>query len=332
MIAHAILRSLVEAAALAPSKLNTQPWKFAIGLDAVRIFPDHGRSLRVVDPEDRELFMSMGAAAENLMVAARHVGLSPTLELFPDDEIDYCLRVRLSEGMEVGDPLFAGLELRSTNRALYDGRPLTAAELETIRAVPCEPGVGLELLTDRARISAVSALVQRADVLQYTDPDFREELGRWVRFTEREAEKHHDGLTAEQLGLHGHLPHWVGEAGLRMDARAQKQAHRDAERIESASGLLVLATEAEGRKSWVAAGRTLERLALQLALHGLAASHLDQPCEVSEMRGLLRDAAGLGSRFPQAVLRVGHAAPTTRTKRRPLEELVIEEPGQGATV
>lgn len=327
MVARAILRSLVEAATLAPSKLNTQPWKFALTDQGVRIFPDHARRLRVVDPEDRELFMSLGAAAENLMIAARHVGYAAALEVFPADEVDFCLRITLQPSDHVGDPLFAGLEARATNRRIYDARPLSDDEVWLLRTLPCEAGVEVGLVTDRSEMDALSGLVQRADVVQYSDPAFREELGTWVRFTAQESEHRHDGVPAELLGLHGHVPHWLGEVGLRVDARATKRAHSDAERIAGSAALAILSTATEGREAWVAAGRTLERLALTLALSGLACAHLDQPCEVPELRGLVREALELGPLFPQALLRVGHstAAPGLRSSRRPLEEVVLPE-------
>ena len=58
--------AMVEYASKAPSGHNTQPWFFTLGADAITITPDFSKRLPVVDPDDRELFISLGCAAENL--------------------------------------------------------------------------------------------------------------------------------------------------------------------------------------------------------------------------------------------------------------------------
>jgi hypothetical protein len=56
------LRFLLNYAILAPSGHNTQPWLFTIKDKALTLYADRTRALTVVDPEDRELVMSCGAA------------------------------------------------------------------------------------------------------------------------------------------------------------------------------------------------------------------------------------------------------------------------------
>jgi hypothetical protein len=79
------MRALVYYATLAANGHNTQPWKFAIREDAIEIHPDYSRSLPVVDPHDPALWISLGCALENLMVAARAYGYVPDLT-YPDTE------------------------------------------------------------------------------------------------------------------------------------------------------------------------------------------------------------------------------------------------------
>lgn len=52
------LQTLVHYATLAANGHNTQPWKFAIKENAIEIHPDYSRRLPVVDPQDRELWIS----------------------------------------------------------------------------------------------------------------------------------------------------------------------------------------------------------------------------------------------------------------------------------
>ena len=62
---------LVRYAILAPSTHNTQPWRFRIHGNVVELYADFTRALPVIDPEDRELIMSCGAALLHLRFGLR---------------------------------------------------------------------------------------------------------------------------------------------------------------------------------------------------------------------------------------------------------------------
>src|SRR4029453_2672477 len=68
------LRSLVRYAVLAPSTRNSQPWRFTIERNTVRVWADPSRRLPVADPDGRELHLSLGCALENLLVAGALLG------------------------------------------------------------------------------------------------------------------------------------------------------------------------------------------------------------------------------------------------------------------
>src|SRR5215471_7151832 len=72
------LRVLLNYALLAPSEYNTQPWLFRIYDNCVDLYADPSRRLPIVDPDDRELIISCGAACQNLRIAVRHFGYQET--------------------------------------------------------------------------------------------------------------------------------------------------------------------------------------------------------------------------------------------------------------
>ena len=60
------LQTLVQAATLAPSSHNTQPWLFRLEGQVIELLADRTRALPVNDPDDRELTISCGCALFNL--------------------------------------------------------------------------------------------------------------------------------------------------------------------------------------------------------------------------------------------------------------------------
>ena len=82
-------------ATLAPSSHNSQPWRFMVDGDTISLLADRTRSLPVVDPYDRELLISCGAALLNLRAALAHFGHGFAINLFPTElEPDLLARVR----------------------------------------------------------------------------------------------------------------------------------------------------------------------------------------------------------------------------------------------
>ena len=71
---------LVESAMKTPSGHNTQPWKFENIDDGIIIHPDFSRSLPVVDSDNNALYISLGCAIENIIIAASVKGLESTIQ------------------------------------------------------------------------------------------------------------------------------------------------------------------------------------------------------------------------------------------------------------
>lgn len=61
---------IIKYAARAPSEHNTQPWRFTITGNTITIFPDFSRSLAVADSDNHALYISLGCALENMIIAA----------------------------------------------------------------------------------------------------------------------------------------------------------------------------------------------------------------------------------------------------------------------
>ena len=109
---------LIEQAVKAPSGHNTQPWTFRIKETEIDILPDFTKTLPVVDPDNRELFVSLGCATENLCVAAAHKGYETMVSIAENGTIHIELT---KQDSDTPSPLFPHISVRQTKkRAIWN--------------------------------------------------------------------------------------------------------------------------------------------------------------------------------------------------------------------
>jgi hypothetical protein len=123
---------LIATAARAPSVHNTQPWRFKGGPDAIELFTDQRRKLRV-DPAGREMLISCGAALFGLRLAVRSLGYLPVVGLLPDPaKLRLLARVQFGAALPMTGTeraMLAALPHRHTHRGPFADGPLPAGLL-----------------------------------------------------------------------------------------------------------------------------------------------------------------------------------------------------------
>ena len=325
---ESIAKQLIAFAARAPSGHNTQPWQFSVEEDTIRIYPDLSRRLPVVDPDDHALFISLGCALENLVVAAAQQGLAASIDYFPSDEPEECLRVRLSEGaLEGEEALFRAIPERQSNRGTYDGRAIDNSDLA--RIMEANPRDSVEARAFRVGdpdIEPIIGFVREGNIAQFNDPAFVAELVSWIRFSRREASVRQDGLAAAALGFPS-VPRWLGRWIMTKLVKPEGEAARQEKAIRSSSLLLLFVVLSHDKQHWVDVGRSFERVALTAASLGVAHAHVNMPCEIEPIRRRLAAHLGLeAGEQPLLLIRLGHAKKQLPPSPRRSVDQVIRQP------
>jgi len=316
------LRHLVRYAVMAPSSHNSQPWLFGVSAGHLELMADRSRALPVVDPDDRELVMSCGAALFHLRVAARHFGFVPEVELLPRaPSTEPLARMRLGvpgEASAADHALFEAIARRRTSRVRFEERPLAPWLLEALGAAARDEGAWLVVVPDAKR-EALAALVAKADRLQSQDKHFRRELAAWVH---PNRSRSRDGLPGYAIGIDDDVTSVFAPLVLRTFDLGAGQAARDTDLAYGASDLVVVGTRGDGPADWLAAGQALDHVLLRATVDDVSASFLNQPIEVSALRQELVEKLALPG-VPQIILRLGYGPGEVRaTPRRPVEEVL----------
>jgi hypothetical protein len=317
-------KEMIHYATLAPSGHNTQPWTFSINNNAIQIYPDYSRRLHIVDPDDHALFISLGCALENLIIAAHHMGYRANVECFPPNEKNDCLRVTMNRAKVEFDPdLFNAISHRQATRSTYDRRPIPQEDMEKLKQASQQDKVSFIVFTEEKEIDPIIELVKEGNILQFRNKSFVDELIAWIRFSKKETLASRDGLNTASMGL-PFIPRWMGKCMLHTFATPQGEAKKCEKLIRGSSGVALFIAESNDRQTWIHVGRSFERVVLKATALNIKHAHMNMPCEEVKIREKLQQRLGLKNEHPLLLLRIGYSNPMPKSYRRPVEDVLIE--------
>src|SRR5689334_8975239 len=117
--------ALLGAAVLAANARNEQPWRFAAAPERIDVYADSARLPGALDPFDREVYVGLGCAVENLTLAAAAQGRVASVRLMPDPaQPTLAATLELAPASTLIDPLYLAIPHRRTNRGPFQRRPI----------------------------------------------------------------------------------------------------------------------------------------------------------------------------------------------------------------
>ena len=311
---------LVRAATLAPNGHNTQPWRFVQLPSGALITPDFTRRTPVVDPDDHHLFVSLGCAAENFLVAASAQGRPGALRF--DSEQGGRIQVDLGSGQQGVDPLAAAIPRRQSTRSDYDGRAVAPDQLKLLVDASRMEGVSMMLITHKAKLSDVLGFLIRGNDQQMEDPRFVDEIHHWIRFNPEQALASRDGLFTKCSGNPA-LPSWVGKRFFGLVYTKQAEDKKYAAQLHSSAGVAVFVGDKADQEHWVRVGRSFERFALMATTLGIRHSMINQPIEVPSVRAEFARWLSIGDQRPDLAVRFGFGSPMPMSLRRSVKSVIV---------
>jgi len=316
---------ILRLASLAPSGYNAQPWTVTIeDRDLWRIGSAPDRLLPLVDPENLNTLLSLGAFLENLIEAADTRGFRADYEVIARRATDTdVLRVRLRPAAPT-QASTAAIRKRRTLRSGYRRQEIAADDLDHLTR-----GLGgLEYFpvgTSKAAFLAEGAI--EAERAQLARQPAREQIADWIRWSGQEARRHANGLTPACLEMDA-MEGWLARTfydreDTLSDSFRNSIVDRLAERVCNCGGWVALTAGDRGVPALIEAGRAFERFFLRLrerriAVQPISSILVEQPWKD-------RVAAELGQgRQVLLVLRIGYVDryPEPVSLRMPLSSFV----------
>jgi len=307
-------RFLVGFAVLAPSSRNTQPWRFEVGHGAVGLAADESRRQPVADPDGRELYLSLGCALENLLVAAEQFGLRHTVSYFPTSERPTLAAVVTLEPGGAPTRVRSGLTLgalRERRTARGDFRILNVPPEVAwqLQSVALERDVRLDLTDNRSVKRELAALTARAARRLGGDRSWRREFAR--------------RLESDELGL-PRLVEPLARLALRHLDVGPALARHEARLLGAAPLVGLVSSHDDDRLAWIRSGQLLERVWLEASARGLSLQPMSEALQLPDSRRAVGKLISPSGFYPQAIVRLGYATRASErpTARRPLEDVL----------
>ncbi|WP_158559416.1 Rv1355c family protein [Deminuibacter soli] len=274
-------RQLVEAAALAPSAGNNQPWKWYFNKGSLLLFHEASRSASFADVDNMASYVALGTALENIALKAGAIGLKAGVQLFPlqHQPQNPVALVHFTREQQPADELVNYIATRYTNRNNGSGKTIDTAVFDAMQAAISKvPGAQLHVLHTTEQVAAMADIIGPSEKLRLFIPQGHYDLfARELRTTVEEAEATRDGLdmrtlsltALEAIGLRVSrdyraldlLDQW--NLGSAMETMARKG-------VTSAAAVGVVTMPGFTGEDFINAGRAVERIWLTASRSGLS--------------------------------------------------------------
>lgn len=309
------LRFLLRYAILAPSTKNSQPWAFSVQENRVHIIADLRRGQLIADPNRRELYISLGCALENLLVAAEHFGFRHGVSYFPEPGNDELAVTVLVAPGGVPSHARAGATLNSIVRrhndnSVFRATPVPDELRRRLMACCVEPELRVNLTDDRHFRRWIDALTLEADRVEFANPAFRKELAYWIG-----------------QGVFGAPPLLAGLGRLAVSKidLGKTVAEQDHAILDSAALLGLITAAGDSHLAHLRTGQLFERLWLTATAMGVTIHPMSQTMRRPELRAAVAELLPSPGWTPQHLFRVGYSSreENHHTPRRPVEDVLV---------
>jgi hypothetical protein len=327
---------ILYLASVAPSGHNTQPWTVRI------VEPQHWivgsareRWLPAVDPQNREVLLSIGAFLQNLVIAAEVHGYAVDLSIVAKSSSDKEIAdIRLRKG-QVRDFPLEKIKTRRTVRNNFSDREISADDLRYITLHDKRPHL-VELMTPHGfyfpNRSPQGKHLQEGTIEANRKQAFRDpaqqELANWIRWSNKEAEEHRNGLTPDSMEIGGiagfYVRNFYNRKSVLSKSFRETTVDTVAKQVGTCGGWLVVTSQDSRIETLIEYGRVFEGMLLKIRERNIAIHPMTQMLEETPSRDAIAKELGLGGEV-QWILRIGYLSsyPDPVSLRMPLSRLVI---------
>lgn len=297
---------LLNFAILAPSSHNSQPWSFLSDEKTIRVYSENKRRLRVGDERDKLLFISIGCAIKNILVAADFYNLQSSVDFFPDPREESLVAVinfSFNEQVELNkkDSLISYISERSVDRGKYFNKPIAPELTKIIEHLAQSLDFKINIVTGDSK-NKISDWIVESSILLMNSSVFRKELSHYVKnnFTKAKV-----GMPAFGMGIPSLISFLV--PFIIKYINLDKLSRRETENLlkKHTPAFVILSTKSDRRGDWLESGMIYQEIALNAERFGVKTSIYAAPILHETYSNLIQNELAIDF-TPQVLFRVGY--------------------------
>lgn len=319
---------MIYLASLAPSGHNTQPWTIRIiNQNHWILGTEKSRWLPAVDPDNREVLLSLGAFLENLIIAAGIKGYDVETEVRTNQPLDSeILDIKLYKSNKPTSFNVDKITLRRTIRNNFLKDSLDAEDLREI--ISDDQDSFVYYPQDSKEGNYLKTRTILANQIQVYRNPAQEELAKWIRWSKTDVKRYMNGLTPKTMEIEGiarwYVERFYSEKSVLDNSFREATIQTVQQQVNAGSGWLLLTSQDSSNAELIATGRKLQRMWLKVRSKMIAIHPMTQ---ILEEKTLLQEiASDLNiTKKVQFVLRIGYVReyPKPISPRMPLSKIII---------
>lgn len=314
-------------ASLAGSSHNSQPWRVEVtGNRLIKLYADTTRELSVVDPQQRELYISLGAFIENLTLAAGSYGYQTDIILNSaytnNNNNNQVAEITLNKAISTRYDLSL-IEKRRTLRTPFKTSSIKESDVNQILAL--DP-FNIRFFSTS---SGEGKLVAQKTIEAYTQQAYSQaaqtELAKWIRFSDKDVKEKKDGLTTAGMQIEGlsgfFVRHFLKPEDSKKESFVNGGIEKTRKQALGCGGWLIITSNGNSVADWINTGRLYQHIHLLCTQQKIGFQPMNQIVEEEKFKKEVIKQLKINKEF-QFVVRIGYVdkIPTPVSPRRPIED------------
>lgn len=329
---------LLETALLTPSPHNVQPWRLKVVADSeALLFIDAARTMPKEDVTGSFIICAMGMFLESFSILAGNRQMRLVVEMAgaasaiaeemlstsPRELIPFC-RLTLEPCDPAREPFDESLfRSRRTSRLHYKAASLPDAAIEELSNCAEAWNQRFSVVSNQEQISAILDLNTKALFEDLNAPGYHDEIVSWFRYTERQSERHRDGLDARCMNtspvsyyLVSNFPWILNAPGL---GRLMRAVYR--RQLGHVPALGVISGPFWDPSASIDSGRFLMRFWLTAAKHGIFIHPFGNLVTNRPIAAKVESETGVANIW--LIFRIGYSEIPPKSRRLPIDRILV---------
>lgn len=280
------IKKILDYAIWAPSGDNSQPWRFEVKNQDIKIFNVPERDTSLYNYNQNASMVALGCLIENIKIVANHIGYKTNVSLFPEgvnntNNLVAIILLTHNQQNTLSYDLYKYIKERVSNRRLYEIKPLTEIYKRSLIINSQElNGVSIKLEDIRKNIEILAEAASVNEKVVLENKKLHEFLFHSITWNKKE-DKQKKGFFIKTLELKGPqvvffklFRHWSILNLFNKIRVSDLVSHDNAKSYKQSGAFVIIVASNNSTMSFLKSGMLMQKFWLQATKLGLGVQPL----------------------------------------------------------